>query len=81
MYETSALLIKHHIYLHIDYIPTDYNFLPTASAGPRLSPRLLANKVLLDVCGGDFVIEQHVEVYECLSLLRDPVDIPSRNPS
>ena len=79
VYEASAQLIKYHIRLRVDYVPTDCNVVPDllsrfANQGQHRE-HLFANEMcymfeLESIDAADF------DYYESLRLYRAPVDVP-----
>ena len=79
VYEASALLMKYHIRLRVDYVPTDCNVPPDllsrfANKGQNRE-QLFADKMCY-LFGLESIDAASFDYYESLRLLRAPVDLP-----
>ena len=82
VYEASALLIKYHIRLRVDYVPTDCNTPPDLLL--RLAhiedkeerERMFMEQSCGSVFGLKMIDDAEFDYYESLRLYRAPVDLP-----
>ena len=79
VYEASAILMKYHIRLRVDYVPTDSNITPDllsrfANKGQNRE-QLFADK-MCHLFGMEMLDAADFDYYESLRLFRAPVDVP-----